>query len=320
MTDELADVFGEDLAKNVEKKMAERREERNSISDEQMQKICSLAINEAKFEDGDPQFTYTTDSGITHNVLLMQVPDPNNGTVWEYLDEPWDGAASIPFDYLGMWMNVTFPDKNVLAEADMEAGDWYIIAGEINTYTAQDGSEKESVLARGMVHIRDAKGIASDELKKQGFDEEGPETEMPDERDVEEEAEEVTGSELEEGPANALAETGDDDDDEEEESSSGGLDGLLSGSGDDEEEEVEEEPSVDEEEIHKVVEVLAQKDEEVWEVDVHDDDDPRADKLTKIVMTQTDEEPESAVRDAIADRIEEESEDDEEEELEDDLF
>lgn len=312
MTEELADVFGEDLAKNVQSKMAERREERNSISDEQMQDICALAINEGKFENGDPQFSYTTDNNITHNVLLMQVPDPNNGTVWEYLDEPWDGAASIPFDYLGEWMNVTFPDKNTLADADMEAGEWYIVAGEINTYDRQDGTEGESVLARRMVSIRDAQDMANGALEDDGFGE--PEPPEPDQEEPEEETSDEPSIEPDPEPEE------EEEDDEEEEQSGGGLSGLLGGGEDEEEEEPEEDASVDEEAIYEVVEVLADKDEEVWEVDVHDEDDARADKLTGIVAKQTGEEPESAVRDAIADRIEMEQEDEEEDNLEDSLF
>jgi len=74
MSNELSEVFGEDLASNVESKIAERREERNSVTDEQLRDICDLAVNEGKFEDGEPMFTFTTENNVTHNVLLMQVP------------------------------------------------------------------------------------------------------------------------------------------------------------------------------------------------------------------------------------------------------
>jgi len=308
MSDELTEVFGEDLAKNVQSKIAERREERNSVTDEQLQEICALAINENRFKDGDPQFTYTTENNVNHNVLLMQVPDPNNGTVWEYLDEPWDGAASLPLDYLGEWMNVTFPDKNKLADADLDPESWFILIGEINTYDAQDGTEKESLLAREIVSIFDAREIAEQALEGEGFtksEDEDPVQEQepePPEPDPDTEEKESDGS-----------------DDEEESDSGGGLGGLLD-DGEDEDEEEEPEADIDYDEVEGVVNVLADKDEQVWEVDVHDPDDERSDKLTQIVAKEIDEDDTEAVRDVVAEVIESETEDDDDDDMTDSLF
>lgn len=315
MSDELTEVFGEDLAKNVQSKIAERREERNSVTDEQLQEICDLAINEGKFKDGDPQFSYTTENNVTHNALLMQVPDPNNGTVWEYLDEPWDGAASLPLDYLGEWMNVTFPDKNKLAEADLDPQSWFIVIGEINTYDAQDGTEKESLLAREIISIFNAREIAEQALEGEGF------SKSEQEETVQEQEPEPPEPEPEDDTEEEFAEEEEEDDDDEEEKSSsgGGLGGLLSGDDDDEEEE-EPETDIDYDEVEGVVNVLGEKDEQVWEVDVHDPDDERADKLTGIVAKEIEEEDTEAVRDVVAEVIESETEDEDDDDMTDSLF
>lgn len=313
--DDLTEVFGEDLAKNVESKIAERREERNSVTDAQMKEICAMAINEGKFQDGDPQFTFTTENNVNHNVLLMQVPDPNNGTVWEYLDEPWDGAASLPLDYLGSWMNITFPDKNKLADADLDPGAWFILVGEINTYNAQDGTEKESLLAREIVSIFDARELASGQLEDEGFAQEEEKTTQEDTDPVEEQEPEPPETEPEEVKEDETVDEAEEEDDDD----SGGLGSLLGGN-DDEEEDEEPESDVDYDEVEGVVETLADKDEQVWEVDVHDASDDRSDKLTKIVAKQIEEDDVEAVRDVVGEVIESHGEDDEEDDLEDSLF
>lgn len=340
---ELEDVFGEDLASQVRQKTAERRQERNRLTDQQLAKIAVEAVNNNKFKGGDPMFQYTTENNVSHTVLLMQVPELNNGTVWEYLSEPWEGAASLPLDYLGEWMRCTFPEKNDLKKID--AGDWVMVVGEIDEYEKDNGEIVESVYpVRGILTLDEVKEYAQQALQDEGFspseEEEEPEPEPEQEEEAEPEKEEeespepteaepVEESEPEEEPeeesssdaSSSKPDWMDDDESSSDSSSSSGsgLDGLMEESGATEEEESEEEeqPPVPYDDIANLVEELGDQEPKVWEVTEGDD---RLDRLVEVVTTKLDLDNEEATREVIIEVIEEHNGDDEEEEEMDKLF
>lgn len=331
MSDELSEVFGEDLAESVRNKRAQRQQERNEVSEKQMAAICAKAINDGMFhsDEGDPQFSYKTENGITHTVRLMQVPEPNNGTVWEYLQEPWEGAASLPFDYLGEWQRCTFTDKALLKKVDM--GDWAIIVGRIDTYTRDDGSEAESMLVRGMATLSEAQEYAQKYLEDEGFDpgsgeaievpgdtsedesEDEPSKEdlVEDEPEPEPEPEESEPEPEESEPEPEPEPEPEEDDDEE-------LGDFLNGD-DEEDEEEEEVVNLPYDDIANLVEQLGDQEEAVWEVTKGDD---RLKRLTEVVCNKLDLDDKSRVAEIILDVIEEHNSDDEEEDSGefDDLF
>lgn len=316
MTD-LSDAFGDDFAQHIKERTAERRQERNRVTEEQMKDICSMAINDGKFEEGDPQFTYTTDNGVDHTVMLVQLPDPDGKEVWSYLSEPWDGAARIPLEYLSEWYWSTFPDKKDLAK--IEQGDWAIVAGSIEENEGDDGDTYRNIYpVAGLATLDEAKEYAKAALEDDGFaDSEEEEEEDQDEvfsggssDDEEEEQEEDQESEE--------PQEEEDDDDSSSSSSGGGLGGLMDDVNSDDEEEDEEEP-VPYEDIAEVVETLAEEqgeDEEpkVWEIE---EGSEFHDKLTEVVSVKLDLENEDGVKDVVIDVIEGHREEEEEEEEED---
>ena len=182
---ELEDVFGEEFAEDIKQQAAKRREERNRVTQEQMMKICSLAINEGKFdpEDGDPMFTYTTENGLTHQVLLMQVPDPQGSEVWEHLAEPWEGAARLPIEYLGEWYWCTFPDKEQLKKLDQ--GQYCIVVGSIEENQNDSGEVFKNVYpVRNVATLSEAKEYADKVLEGEGFEPTDQETEESEEEET----------------------------------------------------------------------------------------------------------------------------------------
>jgi len=312
MTD-LSEVFGEDVAKAVRQKTAERRQERNKITEEQMAKICATAVNENKFAEGEPQFQYTTDNNITHTVLLMSVPSLENGTVWEYLDEPWEGAASLPLDYIGDWMRCTFPDKNDLKKID--SGDDVIVIGEIDEYEKDNGEIIESVYpVRGIATLEEVKEYAAKAMSDDGFaadesDEDDGEEQFAEPEEDEEVVEDTDSTEEEDSS------DGDDGSEVEDASNGGWLDADES---DDDVEDNESDP-VPYDDIANLVEQLGEGEPSVWEVSRDDD---RMDKLVMVVSNKLDIDNDDAIVDVIVDVIEEhnnQSEDDEDE-LTDGLF
>lgn len=304
---DLADVFGEDLAEQVTSQIAEKRQERNRVSGEQMARICSEAVNENKFKDGEPQFKYTTENNVTHTVLLMQCPDPQNSTVWEYLDEPWDGAASLPMDYLGEWMRCTFPEKEDVKKID--SGQWYIIVGDIDEYEKDNGEIIESVYpVRGIASLEEAKEYAKAALEGEGFttSSEDEEEEEPEEEEEEDSSDSVGLSKFASG--------GDDDEedeeDEEESSGGGGLGGLLDEEKGNTEEEDDSEP-VPYEDVAALVEELGDQEDAVWEVT---EGDSRLERLVEVVSTKLELDNEDGVEEVILDVLESHRDDDEDEE------
>lgn len=311
---ELEDVFGEEFAQHVQEKTAERRQERNRLTEEQMAEVAHLAINEGKFEEGDPQFTYTTDNGITHNILLMQVPDPENGEVWEHLGEPWDGAARLPLDYLGEWYWCTFPDKKDVA--DLSQGDYAIIAGSIEENEGDDGQIYKSVYpVRGMLLLNKAKDYAEKYDGDADFEEgEDPDDDFADASDEDESSEE---EEDESSDSDAGLDFDSDDGDS---SGGGGLDGLMEDNAEDDEEETEDTSDdsspVPYEDIAAQVEELAENQDpsespQVMEIE---EGSEHLTRLSAVVANQLDLDDEDAVQEVVIDVIQGHGDNDEEEE------
>lgn len=312
---ELEDVFGEDFAQNVQERTAERRQERNQLTEEQMAEIAHLSINEGKFEEGDPQFTYTTDAGVTSSILLMQVPDPDNSEVWTHLSEPWEGAAKLPLDYLGQWYWSVFPDKKDVAE--IQQGDHVIVSGAIEENEGDNGETYYNIYpVRGIMKLNEAKEMAAEFSGDADFEEDEDTDSDFEESADDEESEEAESDDDEE-------ETSDDSDsgldfDSDDGDSGGGLDGLM---GDDEEEEEEEEEEDEEEvvpyeEIAATVEKLAdnqdpEEEPQVYEIDEGTEQHKR---LSKVVANKLDIDNLEGVADVVIDVIDEHREEEEEEE------
>lgn len=325
MTD-LEETFGEDFAQHVQKKTAERREERNRVTEEQLAEICSLAINEQKFDDGDPMFQYTTENGITHDAILMQVPDPDNSEVWDYMEEPWEGAVSLPLEYLGEWYSSTFFNKEDLKKINEQdgasQGSWLIAVGSMEDREADDGKTYTNVDVRGVATLNEAQKYASADLA----DEFGTDESEPEESDDDSAADpgDFATDDDSEGGDEAESDSEDVDDSDEEEdnsdsSSSGGLNDLLDDD-DDEEEDDEEEKTVDYDEVAHTVEELAEKqddDEEPQIMNLTPEDD-KFGRLSEIVAKQCDYDDVDAVAEVVGDVIVGQPEDDEEEEEDDD--
>jgi len=189
--DQLEAVFGEEFSSKIQQRAAERREERNRVTDEQLMTICARAIqgNEFDPDEGDPMFTYTTDNGLTHNVLLMQVPDPQGREIWENLSEPWEGAARLPLDYLGEWYWSTFPQKQDVAK--LSQGDWVIVVGNIDEQEGDEGEVYKNIYpVRGIATLDEAQEYA-EQAEQTEFSEESEDSDEAVEEPEEEELDEV---------------------------------------------------------------------------------------------------------------------------------
>lgn len=303
---DLEDVFGEDFAQHVREKTAERRQERNRVSDEQLVAIAQLAINEGKFEEGDPQFQYTTENGITHDVLLMQLPDPDNSEVWQHLEEPWEGAARIPLEYLGEWYWSTFPNKKDLAKLDQ--GDYTIVVGSVEENEGDDGSIYKNIYpVRGLITLDEAQELAENYEPDSDFDEESDDMDFaePDEEEEDTEEDEEKDDDSSSGELTF--------DSSSSSSSSGGLSNLV-GDNEEEEDEEEEEEAVPYEEIAGKVEELAEAQDDNEEPQVYEIEEgtPEHKKFTEIVCNNIGLEVSDAAADVVIDVIDEHREDEEE--------
>jgi len=306
---DLEDTFGPDFADHVEKRVQERRAERERISDETKKAIANLAINEESFKGGDPMFEYTTEEGITHNVLLMQLAEPRDGSVWSMVNQLDSGGVSVPLDYLGEWIWSIFNDPEMAKT--MEPGEWYIVVGNLSQWEPDDGPARDQIApVRGIIGLEEAKELASGVMDEEGFGEA-----------VEEEEE---SSEPEEPSKDDALETDDDDEQEEEDEKPSG--GIFGGGSDDEEEDDEEEDSTPIDttygEVASVVEELADEEDEVWEV--HEDhseyDTFLLVVIDKLGLDASDEKVKKAVGEMALDRVDEGPRDDEEDEDTDSLF
>lgn len=309
---DLADTFGAEFAEDVKETIAQKRAEREKIPEEVMNRICHLAVNEDKFKEGgsEPQFTYTSDSGTTHNVLLVQVPDPQNGSVWEQVRKLDSGAVSMPLEYMGEWIWSIFNDESMAKTLD--PGEWYIAAGNLSTWEPEDGSGERDQFSpvRGIIHHEQAKEIADQVLEEEGFstsDDEGQEEpEFADEGDDEDTDDDDGSSSFSSG----------DDDSSSSSGASGGLGALAGDDGEEEEEDEKDLPSYSE--VAEVVEALAEEEPEVWEATP---DNEHFETLIQVICDEgdwdfDDEDVRSEVIDITLDRVEEGPSDEEEEDEE----
>ena len=329
---DLEDVFGEDFADHVKQRTAERRQERNRITKEQLKDICSRAINEGEFsaDKGDPRFTYTTENGITHEVLLMQVPDPEGREIWQHLSEPWDGAARLPLDYLGQWYWSVFPEKKDVSKVSQ--GDHVIVAGDVSEDEGDNGEVYYNVYpVRGIATLDKAKEYADEVIEEGGFSDDNepevedvtsesssepdttPETEPPEQEQQEQEEVEESDS------SDDNDELSFDSSSSSSSSSTGGLKGMLEEeNGGDVDDGIENVPYED---VAHVVERLAEKQDEDEEPHVYEIEEGSMhhQRLTQVVINQIDEldnDMEDDVKEVVIDVIKghRDVEDEEEEE------
>jgi len=304
---ELENTFGSDFASGVEEKIRQRQREREKVSEEDRAEIAHLAINENKFKDEEPTFTFKSDSAVTHDVLLMQVPNPNNKHAFTMVNELDSGAVTMPLNYLGEFMSCLFNDQDELKKLD--EGDWAIVIGQMDQWEDDKGKLHDQVSpVRGVITLDEAREYADGHLSGDG-------TSDPDSGTDDSSSEDDSGEDM---PDFATSDDGDEEEEEEEDDGSGS---FLGGGDDEDEEEEDDTPDVEYDEVAPVVETLSQKDDAVWELEEGDD---RLDKLTQIITKQLEleetEEVFEAVQSHALDRIAEEQEDEEDEEEEDALF
>jgi len=292
----LKDTFGEDFAEQVEQKIQKRREQRERIDEESKKKIADMAVNQGYFHDGDPTFDYTDDEGITHDVMLMQLAEPREGSVWNQVRRMDSGGISVPLDYLGEWVWSIFNDESMAKK--MDEGEWYIVAGNLTTWEPDDGEPQDQFSpVRGVISMEEAKELASDSMEEEGFGSASSEDTSED--------------------------TTEDEPGTEDDGSSEGS--LFSDDGDSEEEEEKDAPYIEAnaEDVYNIVESLAEEEGEVW--DVHEDHDEFPTLLMvvcdKLGVDYEEEQARDEVAELVLERVEmENEEDDEEEEEEDSLF
>jgi len=294
----LEDTFGEDFVKNYQQKIAERREQRNSVRDKDKLEIANLAVNEGKLQGDEPHFTYTTEDGIVHDVLLMQLPNPDSKHIFTYTNDLDSGAVTCPLSYLGEWMSCLFNDPDELKA--MEPGENYVLIGNMDTWTNDKGEENDQLSpVRGVMTLDETKKLADQYLGDSSINE--PEQEEPDE-DMPEFA-------------------GGDSDEEEESDDSDDGEGLFGDMDGDDGEDEEDDSSYTVDTIRDNVDALGSEEPAVWEVE---EGDPRLDKLAEVVATRDDQFDASddndveTVKQEVLLYIREQNEEGEDEEEEDD--
>lgn len=296
MSDELSSAFGEDFASKFQSEVQRRRERRNSVDDETMAYICARAINEDEFDGGDPQFMYTDDTGIKHNVLLMQVPDLEDQTVYTYANQLESGAVSMPLDFMGEWYSCLF-NGGTEEVRELEEGSYYLVVGNLDTYENDNGDTKHSLSpVRGWVDVEEARRLAEKVMEHEdGF----PPSDEEEEDDVP-----------------SFGSSDDSSSDDEDDSSSDDSGGGFLGSDDDEDE--DEGSDIPEDEVHAAIDTLSEKDERVWEVT--EDDQERLERLEIAVSESVGVDQSNELSNMILNYIESQQEDEDEEEDDDDAL
>lgn len=234
---QLEDTFGEEFADHVQQRTQERRAERERLSEDTKRRIAHLVINEGKFGEGDPMFSYTSEEGVQHDVLLMELADPASGSVWSQVNELESGAVSVPLEYLGQWIWSIFNDPSMAKQ--MEEDEYYIVAGRLSEWERDDGTTQDQFSpVRGIIGLEEAKELAAEALEEEGF--------------THPEVDDISEPEEEQEP---------------EEEETGGLFGGREPSDEEEEEEDEDETiPATYSEVANVVEELGEEEPEVWEV------------------------------------------------------
>lgn len=302
--DKLADVFGEEFAGQYEETVQQRRRQREKVDEETMKQIANEAINENKMHDTDePRFSFTTDEGITHDVILATLPKPDNKPIWSHMNELDSGAVTIPMDYLGQWMSCLFNDPDDLR--DMEPGEMYVLIGKMDTWQPEDGEPRDQMSpVRGVMDLDTINEYAREMMDDVGgLSEESPEEEDEEDEDEEDDSSSGFGSSS--------------SDDEEDEDDDGG---SFFGSDDDDEE--DDTPEVEKSEVQNVIEDTAENHPEVWEAV---GSDKREKKVTQLVASKlghddAGEDVMEQIHELAVEVINEHNEDDDEDDEEDALF
>lgn len=291
--DELVDTYGEEFVQGLKGEIAQRQAERESVSDNAKLGIADMAVNEQSFGAGDPTFQYTDDeTGITHDVLLMQTPDPESKTFYSMMRELDSGAVTAPLLYLGEFYSCLFNDPDM--PKALEPGEWYIVIGELGQWEDDQGRTHDQLSpVRGVMTQQEAKQLAEKALDDKPISE--PEKE-PSET-VNEPDEEDMGEDVSESPF--VTSENDDDDDE----------GVP----------------VTQEEIDELVEGFAEKDDVVWELDEgheHFDHLVEAVAANASDVDENNEDHIQSIGTMVMDRIvrEQEEEEDDEDDAESGLF
>lgn len=302
-TDKLADVFGEEFAGQYEETVQQRRRQREKVEDDVKKQIAHEAINENQMHETDePRFSFTTDEGITHDVILATLPDPDSKPIWSHMKELETGAVTIPLDYLGQWMSCLFNDPEDLK--DMEPGEMYVLIGKMDTWQPEDGEPRDQMSpVRGVMDLE-----TINEYAREMMDGVGGLSEEPPEEDEDEE--EDTSSGFSGGSSEDEEEDEDDDDG-----------GSIFGGGDDEEEE-DDTPEVEKAEVQNIIEQTAENHPEIWEAVGNDKREKKVAQLvaSKLGHDDADSDLMEDIHGLAVEVINEHNEDDDEDDEEDALF
>lgn len=226
----LEDTFGSDFAEQFERERQSRIQSRQNVTEEAKMGIANAIVNEQELSPQEPMMQYQAEGGVTHDVLLMTLPDPQNDTVWTYLNELQSGAVSLPMDYMGDWMSTLFNEKEHVKK--MEPGEEYIVIGELDQWTPEGSDEPQDQLspARAALTLEEVKeyaqkymdgemegindGSSSEESADSAFDS----SDTSDEEETEEEEPETEDEEEEDGDSgSAFGSFGSDDESDDEE-------------------------------------------------------------------------------------------------------
>jgi len=298
--DQLSQAFGEDFVEDFQQERAKRAQQRNAVPEEELKMIADKIINQDAFEGGEPMFNYTSETGVTNHVLLMQLPEPSGEKdIWGYVNKLSSGAVTCPMDWMGEWWSCLFNNPDDLQK--LESGDFAVIIGKLDKWENDAGEVNDQISpVRGLLTLEEVKSYADGELDDAGFvDDTEPEPEP--EPEVEEEPEE------------------DEQEESTEDSDSDDSSGPLFGGDDDEDDEEDdrgEQTSVPRDRVSTELNKLGAQHEEVWEAVGNED---RLKKLAKIINQELDDydpdDPQELV-DCIESLINEHNDDDEEDEEE----
>lgn len=288
----LEETFGETFAQEYKQTEQQRRQELEKVSPETKRKVAEALVASDDFSGSDPHMTFESDSGVTHDVLLMTLPEVEDGTIFQYRNELSTGAVSIPMDYIGSdgWMSVLFNDKEMVK--GMTEGQQYVIIGNLDQWEKDDGEMEDQVSpARGVLTLEEVEEYAQSEASQE-VNEEEPSSFNETEAEEEE------------------TETEDGEEDDEDSS-------FSTSFGDDEEEEDEGIGAPSDDTIHGIIDELAEQKPEVAELTA-DDGEELEEVATYIMQQEGYDEYDDEVAQSIIDTVLDYVTEDEEEEEDDD--
>lgn len=319
MTD-LAETFGDEFAEQYEKERKNRMQEREQVDEKTLREIAKKARSSDGFSPEEPHFQYKSDTGITHDALLMTLPDLDDGTVFSrFMNQLDSGAVTCPLDYMGEWMSCLFNNEEDLT--GMEPGKKYVIVGELDQWENDAGEMNDQVSpVRGVISLDQVKRWSDDAVEEE-VNEPEPDMGEINEPDSSEDDDD-SGSEETFDPDGS---SGDDssEEEEEEEDESPSID-LGSAVEDDEEDDEEDETELPEDDFAEELDLLVKHKQEIEDFD---EDDQRWNDVAEYVAEEAEfeltEDNAQEVRDFCIDHVlgeEEEEDEEEEDDVEDSLF